>query len=270
MKTVLTTLSFGENYTRDYTLKMIEDVLNITPIDFYITTDCRHLIEEQYGNNDRIHINELKREDVKIRIPIGEGKTATDFNFNMKYMSLVPVMDLDDTIVIFLDCDNSVDWWDETIIQEFMSDKYNEGYDFFAARNDFKWGEYLNTYYSQNNREEGIFWHKIYNYGLDVSPKPEWNEAPLPAEDILFFINRDGKLRKFVEQWKWFHDYLCNLDYSYGTWAEGFEIGVSAIVAGFKPYDISWHHPILGKIFTYNGYKTGSKGAGIIHATERE
>ena len=56
MKTVLTTLSFGENYTRDYTLKMIEDVLNITPIDFYITTDCRYLIDEKYGNNDRIGI----------------------------------------------------------------------------------------------------------------------------------------------------------------------------------------------------------------------
>jgi hypothetical protein len=268
MKTVLTTLSFGENYTRDYTLRMIEDVLNLSPIDFYITTDCRHIIEDKYGDNNRIHITDLKRDEVQIRVPIGENKGASDFNFNMRYLSLVPVMDLEDTMVIFTDCDNSFDWWDEELIQTYMSKINEEGYDFFAPRNDFKWKQFLSNYNNQNNREEGIFWHKIFNYDLNTNPRPEWDEAPCPAEYLLVFINTDRKLRKFVEQWKWFHDYLCNREFSYGTWAEGFEIGVSSLVAGFKPFDISWHHQIWGKVFTANGYKTGPRG-GIAHPTER-
>ena len=268
MKTVLTTLSFGENYTRDYTLRMIDDVLNMSPIDFYITTDCRHIIEDKYGNNDRIHITDLKRDEVKIRIPIGENKVANDFNFNMRYLSLVPVMNLDNTMIIFTDCDNSFDWWDESLIQTYMTKLNNEGYDFFAPRNDYRWKEFLSNYNKQNNREDGIFWHKIFNYDLNETPKPEWGDAPLPAEYLLIFINQGDKLKKFVEQWKWFHDYLCNREFSYGTWAEGFEIGVSSLVAGFKPFDISWNHHIWNKVFTANGYKTGPRG-GIVHPTDR-
>jgi len=268
MKTVLTTLSFGENYTRDYTLRMIDDVLNMSPMDFYITTDCRHIIDEKYSNNKRIYITELNRDEIKIRIPIGENKVSNDFNFNMRYLSLVPVMDLNNTMIIFTDCDNSFDWWDEDMIQNYMSEINNQGYDFFAPRNSSKWSQFLSEYNNQNNREYGIFWHKIFNYDLDINPKPEWGDAPLPAEYLLIFINQDNKLKKFVEQWKWFHDYLCDKEFSYGTWAEGFEIGVSSLVAGFKPFDISWNHQIWNKVFTANGYKTGPRG-GIIHATDK-
>jgi hypothetical protein len=268
MDIVLTTLSIGENYTKDYTLKLIDDILNITPIDCFITTDCPNIIIEKYGDNKRIHINSLNRENLKIRIPIGENKLADDFNFNLKYLAFEPVMNLNNTVVIFLDCDNSIDWWDNDTIQKFLIEKNNEGFDFFGARNDYKFGEFLRSYYNQNNKEDGIFWHKIYNYELNNYPKPEWDLSPLPAEDILIFINKDKKLIKFFEQWKWFHDFLCEKEYSFGTWAEGFEIGVSSLVAGFKNYDISWNHPIWGKIFTYNGYKIGDKG-GIIHPTEK-
>jgi hypothetical protein len=71
MRIIITTLSFGENYTKDYTLRMIEDVLSLTDVEMYITTDCRHLIEEKYGNSDRIKYNEIKREDLKVSLPIG-------------------------------------------------------------------------------------------------------------------------------------------------------------------------------------------------------
>ena len=59
MRILITTLSLGENYTRDYTLRMIEDVLNMSDVDFYVTTDCRHLIDDKFGINDRIKINEI-------------------------------------------------------------------------------------------------------------------------------------------------------------------------------------------------------------------
>ena len=36
MRIIITTLSFGENYTKDYTLRMIEDVLSLTDVEMYI------------------------------------------------------------------------------------------------------------------------------------------------------------------------------------------------------------------------------------------
>jgi hypothetical protein len=268
MKILLCTLSFGVNYTKDYTLRMIEDVLKMSNIEFYITTDCREIIENNFPNNPRIHITDIKREDLTIRLFTTHTKSGDDFNFNMRYISLLPVTDIDDSIVIFTDCDNSFDWWDENEVLNFINEKYSEGYDFFAPRNDYKWKMFMSNYNTVKIRTDGIFWHKIYNYDLDKTPKPEWDDAPLPAEYLLIFVNNNGKLKKFTEQWKWFHDYLCNKEYNEGTWAEGFEIGVSSLVAGFKPYDIGWNNPLWSKIFTANGYKTGPRG-GIYHATEK-
>ena len=45
MNFVITTLSIGENYTRDYTCRLIEDVLNLSDIDIYVTTDFESIIK---------------------------------------------------------------------------------------------------------------------------------------------------------------------------------------------------------------------------------
>jgi hypothetical protein len=268
MKKVITTLSIGENYTRDYTCRLIEDVLRLTNIEIYITTDFPGLILEKFGKLDRIKITEVLRKDIQLRVP----KDVGDFNFNMKYLCLIPVMDLDDTIIIFTDCDNSFDWWDEVEVDEFIQKQYQSGYDFFGPRTDLKWGNYFNQYQSQDNKEYGIFWHKICNYDLLVNPKPEWFDSPCPAEYLLIFVNNNGKLRKFTEQFKWFHDYLLNKESQnleiHGTWAEGFEMGVSSYVAGFNSMDIGFCHPLWGKIFGISGYKQGPR-AGIWHPTEK-
>ena len=57
MRIILTTLSFGENYTKEYTLRMIEDVLSMSDIEMYITTDNREIIEEKFPKNKRLHFN---------------------------------------------------------------------------------------------------------------------------------------------------------------------------------------------------------------------
>jgi len=269
MKVVVTTLSLGKNYTKDYTLRMAEDILKLSDIDFYITTDCADIIRSAYPNNPRIHINEFNRNNYKIRLPIGAPKAADDFNFNLRYLCFEPVKDLDNTVVIFTDCDNSFDWYDKGEVFKHLDDIYkNHGYDFLAPRNDYFWKYFANEYKSQDKVEYGMLWHKIHNYELDLNDH-KWDNASVPAEYLLIFVNNNGKLNKFYNQWKWFHDYLANKDWTNGTWAEGFEIGVSAFEAGFKAYDISWHHPIWGKMFEANGYKTGKRG-GIVHQTERE
>lgn len=285
MNIVLTTLSLGENYTRDYTLRMIEDVLKMSNMDMYVSTDCSHIIEEKYEGNSRIKIQKLDRNSLKVRLPIGKQKAASDFNFNMRYLCLEHVQDLQNTLIIFTDCDNSFDWWDQEIVEQFIHSNLKLGYDFFGPRTDYKLKSVLDTFNSNcldfigrqepNFSDCTIFWQKLFNYDLlDLDnkviknyPNHPWEEAGLPAEYLLLFYNTDGKLQKMVSKWKEFHDYLVNRDYTYGTWAEGFEIGVSSYLAGFTPLDLTFAHSIWNKIFTPNGYKTGPRG-GIIHGTE--
>jgi hypothetical protein len=258
MKIAFTTLSLGENYTRDYCLKLINDVLTKTDHSIYITTDFKSIIDEKYPNNNRVFITEIQRENLTIRINTDWGHGhATDFNFNMRYMCLEPLVNLTDYVVIFTDCDNSLDWWDEKEIQSWLSQQIKSEFDFFAPRNSYVFKEFLDDYYRHNTKIHGLFWHKLFNYDLIENPKPEWDNARLPAEYLLIFYNRDNKLADFCRQWKWFHDYLVETNKSYGTWAEGFEIGVSAHVAKFIPFDIGWGHHIWGKVITPNGYKVG-------------
>jgi hypothetical protein len=265
MKKIVVTLSLGENYTKDYTLRLIDDVLNLSNMDLYITTDCPQIIKSVYPYNERIKINEIKREDYKISLPIGINKISNDFNFNLRHICLLPVLDLDNTIIIFTDCDNSFDWYNEEIIDSFINENYiQKGYDFFGPRNDYKWSHFLNEYKKNN---DGIFKHKLFNYELDESNN-DWYNAPLPAEYLLIFINNNNKLTKFYNQWKYFYEFLNNKEYTEGTWAEGFEIGVSSLIAGFIPFDIGWNHPIWSKMFVANGYKSGHRG-NIHHKTER-
>lgn len=265
MKICITTLSLGENYTRDYSLKLINDVLTKTSHSIYITTDVKNVITNVYGDNERINIKEIDRNDLTIRLNTDGGKGfATDFNFNMRYLCLDLVKNLDDTAVIFTDCDNSLDWWDEETIQNWLTQMKNSGYDFFGPRTNLKLKNFIEGYnrVKDVNPRDGVFWHKLFNFDLLENPKPEWDEAPLPAEYLLVFINDGIKLEKFYNKWKELHDYLVEKKYTYGTWAEGFEIGVSAITSGFKDFDIGWNHSIWGKAFTANGYKIG-------HSTEK-
>lgn len=265
MDIVITTLSIGENYTRDYTNRLIEDVLKLTDIKIYITTDSPKIINDFFGTNDRIIINVVNRENLKIRIKIGDY--SDDFNFNLRYLCFEPVKDLEDTLIIFTDCDNSFDWWDKNKVIDFTSDMLKKGYDFYGPRISYKWSQFKEEFILNGKTNNGLFWHKIYNYDLDIN-NTDWDNSPLPAEYLLIFYNKNKKLNKFYAQWKWFHDYLVNKGNSEGTWAEGFEIGVSSYVSGFVGFDIGWNHEIWSKILVASGYKNGHRG-NIHHPTDK-
>jgi hypothetical protein len=255
----LVTLSIGKHYTEKFANKLIYDVLNNSDLKIYITTDVPEIVEEKFGNNERIVLNKINTDDIAVRLWLNENKVSSDFNFNLKYLCFDKIYEDQNSVVIFTDCDNSFEWWDKDQMFEYLYEEYIKGFDFFASRTDWTFGSFLKEYNNQTNRQHSIFWHKIYNYNLDKNPKPEWDDASLVAEDVLVFINNDDKLKKFYEQWKYLHDYLVKKDYTEGTWAEGFEIGVSAISAGFKAKDIGWSHHIFRKMLLYNGYKTGYK-----------
>jgi hypothetical protein len=251
------TLSLGVNYTKEYTLLLIEDILSKTPHKIIVTTECPDIITEKYPNNDRIILNIFDRSKYKVRLPIGPNKGSSDFNFNLRYLCLEPLLEMEDGVAIFTDCDNSLEWWDEEMVQNSISNYLHQGIDFLAPRTDYKFKFFLEEYKTSETREMGILWHKYYNYDLDINPKPEWDEAPIPAEYMLVFLQLGEKMRKFHKQWKTLHDYLCNKDYTFGTWAEGFEIGVSSLVAGYVPCDIGWHHDIFGRAIRANGHAKG-------------
>jgi hypothetical protein len=253
-----TTLSLGENYTRDYTLKLIDEVLTKTSHNFALTTDCGSMVNDYYPNNNRILIDNISKKDFKIRLPIGSPEgPASDFNFNMRYRCIEQLLSVpEDFYTIWTDCDNSLEWWDEEVVQSFFSDVHSKGYDFLAPRNSYRFIEFLEDFKTKNNPHHGIFWHKIFNYDLDTHPRPEWNNATLPAEYLLVFLN-SKKLRAFYNQFKWFHDYLANRPYTQGTWAEGFEIGASALAAEYVPYELGWNHHILSRAIKANGHKIG-------------
>lgn len=274
MNIVITTLSIGEEYTRKYTLRMIKDVLEKSDVKFYITTDHPEIIQERYSNHERIILNVLRTEDYPITLPIGSNKHASDFNFNLRYLCLEPVENLDNTLVIFTDCDNSFDWWDRASVESFVNNMLDAGYDFYAPRCGYKLKgamNQFNTNYKVNKNcnysDHTILYEKFFNYNIiDIESEsilnPDdhpWANAPIPTEYLVVIYNRNNKLKSMVDQWRWFCNYLNNRDFVYGTWAEGFEIGVSSFVAGFNPYDIGFMHEIWSKMFEPNGYKTGKR-----------
>jgi hypothetical protein len=252
-----TTLSLGQNYTRDYACNLIDDVLTRTNHKFAITTDHPQTIISRFGNNDKILIDTINRDDFKVRLPIGSAG-ANDFNFNMRYICLKQLLDLDDSIVIWTDCDNSLEWWDEAEVRSTIQEISSTGASFLGPRTQYTWKNFVDDYLNNRNFDQieyGIFWHKIYNYDLQDNPYNGWDSAPLPAEYLLIFLETGQKMQKFYNQFKFFHDYLAKKDITFGTWAEGFELGVSSLVAGYTPYDIGWHHPVFGRAIIANGHK---------------
>ena len=87
------------------------------------------------------------------------------------YLCLDLVKNLDDTAVIFTDCDNSLDWWDEETIQNWLTQMKNSGYDFFGPRTNLKLKNFIEGYnrVKDVNPRDGVFWHKLFNFDFSLS-----------------------------------------------------------------------------------------------------
>jgi len=256
MKYVFTTLSIGLNHTRDYTLNLVRDVLEKTNHDILVVTNVPEVITDKY-NSPRIIIHKVDKSELKIRLFINGALNASDFNFNLKYLCFEKLIGSQYDYIIFTDCDNSVEWFDDKEVDEFLNIEYNiGGYDFFAPRGDWLFGGYLQEYYSQDNPQLGMMWHKILNYKITLEDYEKMKDVPMPAEHVLVIKNNE-KFESFYKNWKGYHDALVSAEYTHGTWAEGFEIGASAYFAGYKMGNLGWNHPLISKIVKYNTYKTG-------------
>ena len=98
---------------------------------------------------------------------------------------------------------------------------------------------------------------------------PEQNKKA-EENNKKYLADRKAKTLKVVDQWKYFFEYLQNRDFCYGTWAEGFEIGISSHIAGFNGMNLD-SHPQWGlwsNWMTASGYRNGHKGD-VHYETER-
>jgi hypothetical protein len=263
---IFCTLSVGKRYTEDYTCKLINDVLTNTKCRFAVTTDFPEIIKEKFPNENRILIDFFDRNQYKLRLPIGVNKGASDFNFNVRYTALKQCLGLPEKFVIFTDCDNSLPRWEEEGIGNNLQQMLDNGFDFSAPRSNYKLKDVLIDYHkqvSEGNPTPTIFWHKIWAFDLVNNPKPEWDNVSLPAEFILVLANVNGKLEKFYEGWKSMHDWMANLPYTEGTWAEGFEIGVAAHLAGYVTHDMGWGMSVINNCMVASGHKVGHPTSGL-------
>lgn len=262
---IFCTLSVGKRYTEDYTCKLIDDVLRNTRCRFAITTDFPDIIKNTFPGENRLLIDFFDRNLYKLRLPIGPNKAASDFNFNVRYTALKQCLSVPEKFVIFTDCDNSLPRWNEPQISLNLQNMLAQGFDFSAPRCDYIMKDMLKGYHkelSEGNPTPTIFWHKIWAFDLLNNPKPEWDNAPLPAEFILLLTNHEDKLEKFYTNWKNLHDHMVNLPYTEGTWAEGFEIGVASLLAGYVAHDMGWNLTTVDGCMVASGHKVGHPTSG--------
>jgi hypothetical protein len=256
MKYVFNTLSIGENHTRDYTLKLARDILDKTNHDLLVTTDAPEILTNEYSS-PRIKIHKVDRSKLRIRLYTNEALLGSDFNFNLKYLCFEQLIGTDYDFIINTDCDNSVEWFEDGEVDEYLNERLVAGYDFHAPRAEWKVEHLVADWFKNPTPGSNIMWHKIVNYGItQESAKPFFN-ASLPAEHVLVLQNDKTKLEKFYLYWKEMHDHLCALPYTHGTWAEGYEIGVASYKAGYNMCDIGWNHRVIAKMVKYNTYKIG-------------
>lgn len=260
-------LSVGKRYTQDYTCKLVNDILTNTRSRVAITTDFPEIIKDKFPRERRILIDFFDRSLYKLRLPIGNSSgLATDFNFNVRYTALKQCLHVPEKIVIFTDCDNSLPFWEEELVTTRLSEKMDQGFDFFGPRANWKLKEAIDQYLLERTPENpnaSMIWHKIWAFDLIDNPKPEWDDAPLPAEFFFVLVNHQDKLTKFYEGWKYMHDWLANLPYTEGTWAECVEIGIASKIAGYNAYDTGWHLDVVNHAVVASGHKVGHPTSGL-------
>lgn len=232
MRYIFTTLAIGQKYY-DSAIKFSNNLFELDPDTIRIIVSD---IEAAGPANTKI----IKTEDNI------ESIVCNTFNYNLKYLAIKEAINFDCEYIIFTDADWIISKnYDKNRIFKFLKENSPE-VDFFFERphpighSKLEW----------NN----CFWrHKIEPYKLmDTN---QYDEAHVCNEQFAIFKNND-KLKSFVEAWAK-RNQFC-IDNNVWTFAEGVEMGMSAIDAGmltqwssfytinhcFEFYDVRGQHHI--------------------------
>ena len=260
MKILVSTISYVNNtktgseiYTT-FAKRLANDVLTKTPFDIFINTNRKDLFEEININN-RIKIRDQHFKDHLTHV----GR----FNQLLKFSAIKDIPSEYDW-VIYLDCDagftHSVVTED---IEKYLQQLDAEGIDMVALRTDFTYKEELENYYkctfnetdfSFTNAKKNIFTEKFLFYGV----QKEWMLAKLPSEHF-FVVKNNNKLSKMADEF----ERLCykfetqDTVYPITCDMEAFEIGVSALVAGYDIQPLgNYNEKMLFNIgYNYNNFE---------------
>lgn len=238
----------SEIYTT-FAKRLINDVITKTPYDVMITTNhSEYFLDEINSNPERVLIREDKLENHKTHVGA--------FNQLLKFFA---IKDIDKKYdwVLYLDCDAG---FTEIINPEDINHKINEwesqGLDMLALlyERTYKWAEdqYQDTI--KNNTHKKLFDDKFKFYGIN----PEWREAYLPSEHILLIKNNE-KLPKMCDEFEKFCTIFETQDEQWPVTfdMESFEIGVSALIAGYKVGEMGWGNQceVFKVGFNYNNWE---------------
>lgn len=235
MKYYFTTLAIGEEYEKN-AISFFEDLNTKTEdCSFLITTtntDLKYL-EQKYNNFSINVINPIHTDD---------GRPGFNFNVNLKCLSLKHVIELEKEknrteenyqpkeFVFYVDSD-----W--KMHQDFSEDKIKKILNYMSNEDkDFVFERPARIGDGRMDPENSFYRDKIYDY--DIQHHNKWDEAHVCNEQILLFkIN--NKFRFFVQRWEQFLWYsVVNRIRNY---AEGFEIGISALEANMNYNWFAFH-----------------------------
>lgn len=228
--------------------RLLNDVMTKSPFDFRIITNEPHQFEENkkiWG--DRVIVTEDNL--------IGEKLTVGPFNQLLKYKTMLGVDKKYDWL-LYLDCDAGfTSELNIDAIEKQTKIWEDQGYDFMATRTN----AILKYELEDHEKKEGDF--IINNPGLKFNPwihggnlfsskfifyevsskngPHEWMEAKLPSEHV-WYIKNNEKLEKCGKNFKDFNEkFQSQSPENLITWdMESFEVGVSALLAGYNMGDL--------------------------------
>jgi hypothetical protein len=235
MKYYFTTLSINEEYFKE-SLKFFIDLHDKTELSLLnITTTDEDLkkikdyvgltLEEFYSKYPRIKITTLESFNHKIKYQTQSEGNGFVFNVNLKVLSIKTCLNSkeDFDYIIYVDGDWQIsDGFEESKFITLFNQMDNSNIDFVFER-PARIGD------DRVKPETSFYRDKIYDY--DILDHDLYDNAHVANEQILVF-RKNWKLKVFTQKWEqmlWYS--IAN---GIRNYAEGFEIGISALESKMK------------------------------------
>jgi hypothetical protein len=235
----------GAEIYATFAQRLIEDVMKKTPYDIMVTTnEPEHFLNQKEIYGDRVIIRTELLETHRLTVGV--------FNQLLKFYSIKDI-DLKYDWVLYLDCDAGIsDTWDINEVKDMLNTNMSSGIDMLGTRtncilhtelqdHEIRVKEHkklidagqVNPYFAGN-----LFSNKFFFYEVSTENGPkEWFDAALPSEHV-FIVKNDEKLPKMSKTFEDFcYKFETQGDHPITVDMEAFEIGVSALLSGYKMGD---------------------------------
>ena len=255
----------GAEIYATFAQRLINDVMTKTPFDILITTnEPEHFESDQQKWGSRVLIRTEKLETHRLTVGV--------FNQLLKFYTIKNIDPKYDW-VLYLDCDAGfTDNWSVEEVENQIEQWNRFGFDMLGTRTNailkYELAEHEKmTKIHQDELSRGnsnhynpgtLFSNKFIFYEVSSELGPfEWMDAKLPSEHV-FLIKNDHKLEKMC---KIFEDFCYKFEtqgeFPVTVDMEAFEIGVSAILAGYNMGDFGNHalYHIIKVVCNHNNWE---------------